>query len=228
MTITLYDLAGADDTIRFSPYCWRAKMSLLHKGLDFDAVPWRFTDKEAIAESGSQRVPVIKDNGKWVADSWAIATYLDETYPDKPLMKSDVVRALNRFVAHWCNTSVNAALRPLALVAVFTVAHDKDKDYFRESREAMLGMTLEDACADRDAALARLETVLTPAEMALGDNDFLSGGDPCYADYALFGSLKWVHGVTGEVPLKAGSKLDAWFAALLDMYDGYARKAPTA
>lgn len=224
----MYDLAGADERVRFSPYCWRTKMALLHKGLDFEALPWRFTDKDVIADSGSQRVPVIKDGDRWVADSWAIATYLDDTYPDKPLMENDTARALSHFVAHWSDATVNAALRPLALVAVFNVAHEKDKAYFRESREAMLGMTLEDACADREAALAGLEQVLAPAEMALAEKPFLGGDAPCYGDYALFGSLKWVHGVTGEIPLKRDSKVDAWFVSLLDMYDGYARKAATA
>jgi hypothetical protein len=33
------------------------------------------------------QVPVIVDanqDGKWVNDSWAIAKYLEETYPDQP------------------------------------------------------------------------------------------------------------------------------------------------
>jgi len=33
MTITLYDLAGAEAERRFSPFCWRTKMALAHKVL---------------------------------------------------------------------------------------------------------------------------------------------------------------------------------------------------
>ncbi|HXJ10454.1 MAG TPA: glutathione S-transferase N-terminal domain-containing protein, partial [Burkholderiales bacterium] len=47
--IKLYDLAAAEDDRRFSPYCWRAKMALKHKGLEFETIPWRFTDKDVIA-----------------------------------------------------------------------------------------------------------------------------------------------------------------------------------
>jgi Glutathione S-transferase, N-terminal domain len=36
MAIKLYDLAAAEDDRRFSPYCWRAKMALKHKGLEFE------------------------------------------------------------------------------------------------------------------------------------------------------------------------------------------------
>ena len=33
MTITMYDLAGAEADRRFSPFCWRTRMALAHKGL---------------------------------------------------------------------------------------------------------------------------------------------------------------------------------------------------
>src|SRR3990172_8608603 len=80
MTIALYDLAAAEDDRRFSPYCWRVKMALAHKGLAFETLAWRFTEKEALAFSGSSTVPVIVDGSRHVADSWTIANYLDEAY----------------------------------------------------------------------------------------------------------------------------------------------------
>ena len=58
MGLQLYDLAGAEPERRFSPYCWRIKLALMHKGLPFDTIPWRFTDKDVIAFSGQGRVPV--------------------------------------------------------------------------------------------------------------------------------------------------------------------------
>jgi hypothetical protein len=44
----LYELAGADENRRFSPYCWRIRMALAHKGLDVECIPWRFTEKDAL------------------------------------------------------------------------------------------------------------------------------------------------------------------------------------
>ena len=73
MGIIMHDLAGADPSLRFSPYCWRTRFALAHKGLPVETLPWRFTDKAAIAFSGQDRVPVIRDDGAVVADSWAIA-----------------------------------------------------------------------------------------------------------------------------------------------------------
>jgi len=69
MGLQLYDLAGAEPERRFSPYCWRVKMALAHKGLPFDTIPWRFTDKDAIAFSGQGRVPVLIDGDQIVFDS---------------------------------------------------------------------------------------------------------------------------------------------------------------
>ena len=39
MGLQLYDLAGAEAERRFSPYCWRIKLALMHKGLPFDTIP---------------------------------------------------------------------------------------------------------------------------------------------------------------------------------------------
>ena len=84
MGIQLYDLTGAQPERRFSPYCWRTKLALAHKGLAFDTISWRFTDKDAIAFSGQGRVPVLVDGDRVVFDSWTIATYLEDAYPDRP------------------------------------------------------------------------------------------------------------------------------------------------
>ena len=81
MSIVLYDLAGEDPDVRFSPYCWRTRFALAHKALPVDTEPWRFTDRDAIAFSGQGKVPVIRDGGTVVFDSWTIAEYLEDQVP---------------------------------------------------------------------------------------------------------------------------------------------------
>mgnify|MGYP006194495939 CR=1 FL=1 len=51
--ITLYELSGKND-VRFSPYCWRARMALNYKNLDFKTVPIKFTEKNLIEFSGQK------------------------------------------------------------------------------------------------------------------------------------------------------------------------------
>ena len=61
MPLKLYELVGADPSRPFSPYCWRTRMALAHKGLSAETIPWCFTEKSAIAPHGSEKVPVLLD-----------------------------------------------------------------------------------------------------------------------------------------------------------------------
>eukprot|EP01037_Dinobryon_pediforme_P028026 gene28026-31129_t len=86
VAMEIWDLAAADETVRFSPYCWRIHFALAHKGMSAATHAWRFTDKDAIAFSGQGFVPVLRDGDHVVSDSFAIAEYLDAAYPERPLM----------------------------------------------------------------------------------------------------------------------------------------------
>jgi hypothetical protein len=55
--IILYELAGANADLRFSPYCWRSRLALPHEGLDFETIFWRLTEKEAVAAFSGQGRP---------------------------------------------------------------------------------------------------------------------------------------------------------------------------
>ena len=72
MPIALYDLAGQGDR-RFSPYCWRIRMSLAHKGLDYETRPTGFSKIASICGGGYKTVPVIDDGGKVMSESFDIA-----------------------------------------------------------------------------------------------------------------------------------------------------------
>jgi glutathione S-transferase len=226
MARTLYDLAAKDPEMRFSPFCWRAKMALQHKGLDFATIPWRFTEKDVIARTGQGRVPVLVDDGRWVHDSWQIALYLDEAYPDRPpLMRNAAERAAARFVSSWCDQTLHPILRSTFLLNIYSVVADRDRAYFRESREKLFGGTLEELTMERSAGLKALAQALQPAEATLKVSPWLAGDAPSYADYSLFGSLQWGH-VLGEEPIVTpDSGVGRWFERILDLFDSYARQA---
>ena len=136
----LYDLAAADEDLRFSPYCWRIKLALAHKNLSFETVPWRFTEKEAIAFSGQGKVPVLVDGDNVVADSQAIAEYLETAYPNEASLFGDApARALTQFIKAWTEDVLHPAIAKIVLPDILVRLHPKDQPYFRETREKCFG-----------------------------------------------------------------------------------------
>src|SRR5438876_7197216 len=132
MPITMYDLAGAEAERRFSPFCWRAKMALAHKGLTVETVPWRFTEKDRLPQPNQGRVPVIVDGERVVHDSTVIADYLEERYPDRPsLFGDDIGRALTRFVQNWTETVLEIGLIRLVVLDILRHSNPQAPSYFR-------------------------------------------------------------------------------------------------
>jgi glutathione S-transferase len=226
MTRLLYDLAGADPARRFSPYCWRIRLALAHKDLAVETVPWQFLDKDVIAPSGQGKVPVLVDDGKWLAESWSIATYLEEAYPGRPsLFGGGKGRELSHYFSMLGDTLVGAFFRFVAS-DIEKLLEGANRAYYRESREKRLGMTLEAFTADREARLPALRESLTPLRMALKAQPYLGGDEPLYADYAVFGSFQWARCVSPFQLLAADDPIRNWRDRLLDAYDGLARKVP--
>lgn len=228
----LYDLAGADPERRFSPYCWRAKLALAHKGLTFRTIPWRFTEKDAIARSGQDRVPVLIDGERVISDSWAIADYLEDRYPNTPsLFGSPEGRSLALFVSYWTDAAMVMGIARMIVADVHALLHERDRDYFRTSREARFGKSLEEVVADREAALPVFRQGLDPLRALLREQAFVGGAAPTYADYVPFSLFQWAGNVSRFPLLAQDDPLAAWCDRVADLHDGLARKgrlAPSA
>jgi glutathione S-transferase len=226
MTITMYDLAAAEDDRRFSPYCWRVRMALKHKGLEFDTIPWRFTEKDVIAAHGSQTVPVLVDGGRAVSDSWNIAEYLEQAYPSRPaLFEGAESRSLSLFLSHWAVRTVHPALMRVVVLDLYNSVHEKDRTYFRESREKRFGTTLEAFAAEPAKNLAAFRGTLEPLRPVLAQNAFLCGKGPGFADYILFGTFQWARVVSPIRLLEPEDPVFAWRERVLELFGGYGRQA---
>ncbi len=225
MPITLYDLAGAEEDRRFSPNCWRTRLALAHKDLPTETVPWRFSDKAAIAPSGQGRVPVIVDAGKWVADSWTIANYLEDTYSDRPaLFGGGAGRALARFFTNWADTVLHPGVARLVILDIWNHVHEKDKAYFRRSREDRFGATLERVQGDRDQRVVRFRESLQPVRATLQAQAFLGGDTPLYPDYIVFGAFQWARCISPFKLLERDDPIAPWRDRMLELFGGLARK----
>jgi glutathione S-transferase len=226
MTITLYDLAGAEADRRFSPFCWRIRMALAHKELPAETIAWRFTEKETLAPTGQGRVPVIVDNGTWVSESWVIANYLEETYPERPtLFGGGAGRSVTRFVQGWTDTMLHPGLLRFLVLDVWQHLHEKDKAYFRKTREERFGVTLEAFTSGREDRLPALRESLQPLRNLLGAQSFIGGLQPRYADYIVFGAFQWARGISPFKLLAPNDPVYSWRERMLDLFGGMARES---
>jgi glutathione S-transferase len=164
----LFELCGTETERVFSPFCWRTRMALAHKDIEAETIPWRFTEKDAIAPHQSDKVPVLLDGETSVADSWAIANYLEDTYPDRPsLFGGEGGRAMGRMLNWWGDTVVLGGIFPMIAADIHGLLRPVDQDYFRKTREARLGKTLEAAAANRDQAVEGFRNALNPMRLTL-------------------------------------------------------------
>jgi glutathione S-transferase len=227
MNLKLFELVGTDVARPFSPYCWRTRMALAHKGLAAYSIPWRFTEKEAIAPHGSEKVPVLLHGEKPVVDSWAIANYLEDAFPDSPsLFGGEGGRAVMRMLNWWGDIAIVGGLFPLIVADIPAHLGAVDADYFRASREARLGKPLEEVASLRDNGVVNFRKSLDPLRLTLKAQAYLGGAAPNYADYIVFGGFQWARVVSPFRLLEADDPIYAWRERLFDAFDGLARNSP--
>lgn len=82
--ITLYNAARC-------PYAARARIVLAEKGIEFEAVEIDLSDRPAwlYEKNPAGRVPVIEEDGWVLAESAVIMEFLEERYPEPPLLPPD-------------------------------------------------------------------------------------------------------------------------------------------
>lgn len=223
-TIRLYDAKMLGDR-RPSPFCWRTKYALAHKGLSFETVPVALTEIPTIAGGAYKTVPIIEDGEKTVCDSWVIADYLDEAYPDRPrLFGTPAERRLSWF----CDINVLLRAGRSLLWAYVKDVHDhtleQDRGYFRQSREELFGRTLEEIAAGREEKIQEARAAFDPVRMALKDGGpFILGASPGYVDYAVAGLLLWIAAIATAPLLPKDDPLLPWLSRVQDLYGGLGR-----
>ncbi len=224
----MHDLAGADPDVRFSPYCWRIRFALAHKGLAVETVPWRFTETDVIGFSGQGKVPVINDAGTVKSDSWAIAEYLEDRYPEPALFGGPAGKAHAYFVNAWADGVLVGAIARFIVCDLLDVIDPKDRDYFRSSREARFGASLEAIQAGREDRVAAFRDLLLPIRLVLRRQDWLGGTTPSYADYIIAGTLMWPRCASRFALLEDNDVVAQWLDRVLDLHGGLGRSAKRA
>lgn len=190
--IKLYDFP-------MSPRARKARTVLAEKGLQYEKVTVDITKGEQkkpeyLAINPYGKVPALQDNGTTVYESSIIMEYLNDKYPNPPLMPADAgQRARARVLMHLGDNAYDGALATIVGEVFFKPKGQADQNVIAKAKQ------------DLNACFERLER-------ELGNNDYLAGAftlaDVCFATWApLFTPLQV------EVPSQC-SKVNAWLNRL--------------
>ncbi|BGP14358.1 hypothetical protein JCM10213_004485 [Rhodosporidiobolus nylandii] len=202
-----YDLVGRHGGPLFAPNPLKARLALIHKGVDFDEVDLTFSELKAMAPiMGVERafVPILKlPDGTFISDSWRIAEWLEETYPDKPsLFLPDLPTPYNPSAPELANAKNLARLLSegfgssdamwttffeLAAPSLVDLVQDEDKEYFCSDLRFGKDGWQRLMAADKDALMERAKASLLPVNALLQTSPFICGSHPGFADYVVYG-----------------------------------------
>lgn len=201
-----------------SHYCEKVRLILDYKGLAYRKIEVTpgVGQLDLFRISGQRQVPVLKDESHIVADSTAIALYLEEKYPDRPLLPSDLKqRGLCLMMESWADESIGLNGRKVMLGAFSqhpafrTAALPATVPDFLKTligavpHEALdlLGTGVGFGPDAVKAARQAMEQNLEALTLLLQDSPYLVADHPTLADFA-------VAGLSMYVKFPAGSYLE--------------------
>lgn len=203
MSRKLIELASVE-----SPFVWRTKYALAHKGLVYETKPVAFVDIPKTCDGRHSTVPVlIEEDGTEICDSWGIAAYLDDTYPDTPPLFSGTAHERAKEIDSLLGQHAFPAFFPLYIGDVVAKLDSENAAYFRESREKRFGATIEQLSSNRDAVLPDARAAIEPLRAEVAKADWLHGEAPGYGDYIFLAFFAWIKDASTTPPLATGDPL---------------------
>jgi glutathione S-transferase len=156
MAITLYhDVPSSNSD--------RVKIALAEKGLAWDGVTVSLAKKdqkrpEHLRRNPYGKIPVIDDDGKILFESCIINEYLDEKYPNPPLMPKDpYLRARGRVLVDYGLNHIHEAYWALR-IEILKKESERSTSLIEEKRQTLRNMLryLEDALGEKSYFLGEI------------------------------------------------------------------------
>ncbi|KAF8509358.1 hypothetical protein BU17DRAFT_56204 [Hysterangium stoloniferum] len=219
--ITLYDAACREG----KPLGWnamgmKARFALNFKGLKYRTVWLEYPDIEpTMKRIGASPGPTKPDGRRYtipvivdpvhaapdgtpipITDSWKIAEYLDEKYPEPGLLFPSGTKALQSLFHDYAMTNVLYKAIPMMLYSVWGLLSDESQVHWRTYQEAACGAKLEDLCPvgsqKWEAQSAILQKSLSDLAAILDkngtDGPFVLGAQVTFADFILVSMLEMI------------------------------------
>ncbi len=201
---------------RHSSFCEKVRLILAAKGLDYVAleVTPGLGQLELFRLSGQRQVPVLVDGGEVIADSTAIALYLEEMAGSPVLLPADPAeRALVLLLEDWADTALAAGARRALLQAAGSDAVLRGAllpDATPQALRSLLGALPGDLLAGLGETLGtigraerrQLQTNLEQLAVLVAQQSYLVGQSLSLADLAVAAQLSLL-----RFPASAGAPL---------------------
>lgn len=192
-----------------SHYCEKVRLILDYKGLPYRKIEITpgLGQVDLYRLSGQRQVPVLKDGSEVIADSTAIAKYLDQRYPERLIIPLDPKqRALCWLIEEWADESIGLnALK--VMIGAFSqnptfrkaLLPASTPDFLRNLVEAVPREALDvlgvGAGFGPDAIKSARQAMQQNLESLTGllqDSSYLLGNEPTLADFAVAGTTMYV------------------------------------
>jgi len=136
--------------------------------------------------------------------------------------------AATRLIEGYSQMIIQPALTKIVVLDIWKGLAPADQVYFRASREARLGRSLEDVDAAKGSEIESFAAKLEPMRHMLKFQPWIGGQKPLFGDYILFGALQWARIVSPTQLLKAGDPVYDWFERVLDLHNSAGRSVTAA
>ena len=198
-----------------SPYAWKVWLVLEHKSIPYELKLLSFDKDETqtpafLAINPRGKVPTIVDNGFALWESSVVAEYLEERYPQKPLLPTDAkARAIVRRIATEAQDYLYKAVGGLTEITLFK-KEAPAKDELDKAKQAVM------------EELARIEAQFTGPAVA---------GALSLADFTIFPSLRMLRRIEDRKPGfgipndRLPPKLRGW-VSMIESLPYYAKTTP--
>ncbi|GAA6000425.1 hypothetical protein JCM10207_008006 [Rhodosporidiobolus poonsookiae] len=206
--LVFYDLVGAPGGPYYSPNTYKTRFALLLKGIEFEVRDVKYSDLHKLAaEKGFSPIvcPLIQTpSGEYISDSWAIAEWLEENYPDAPSVflpdsptpvnsqSPELVVAKNyarMFTAGFGDSDPQwSTFFELVVRQLADLFEGEDQEYFKSDKKLGPNGWATFTSLDPAPLIARAQASILPLEHVLSSSAFLTGQkNPGFVDFVAYG-----------------------------------------
>jgi glutathione S-transferase len=214
---------------QISPFCEKIRKVLDYKGLPYVREEAPLIDRAHLKEkTGATKVPIIVVNGEWVWESTRICRWLDEKFPDKPVVpKKSRDLYLNALLEDWADEALTKSLQPVKWLAGDNAARIMAVSQARYPntlvmkfvhKAATFTLRREFKKKTADTGMKRITELfhehLDMLDGLLRDELFFLGDLPQSGDFAAYGVIKLFEGLAGFEPVLKRANLVRWLRAI--------------